>query len=108
LLKRLKMLCPSGPVLASFWMMGNDSQRWRSRAWNLGWRTGRFLTRQNQYGLDEASSDEISLRSGYGHYFTLPELSQLVATAGYCITRSPQGAYAGVFPHMTLRPVESS
>ena len=108
LLRQLKKLCPSGPVLASFWMMGDDSQRYRSRAWRIGWRAGRLLTRQGQPEVDEASGDEFSMRSGYGHFFTLPELTELASWAGYQITRSPKGAYAGVFPHMTLRPLGSS
>lgn len=104
-LRRLKLLCPRGPVLASFWMERGGGENRRGGAWKLGWRAGTRLTRK--HGARETSDgDEFRSSAGFGHHFTRGEFVDLVAAAGYEMARGPGSPYAGAFPHATLRPTQ--
>ncbi len=103
-LRRLKPLCPRGPVLASFWMARGRSGDRRGGAWKLGWRAGTRLAREHG-AVETSDGDEFRSSAGFGHYFTRSELVDLVTAAGYEMARSPGDADAGAFPHATLRPL---
>jgi SAM-dependent methyltransferase len=105
LLKKCRTLCPNGPLLLSFWMRGDDSQRKRGRLWDVGYGIGSKLAIPSQPSIPLSGGDEISSQSGFGHYFTRQELHALSESSGYRISTKPQGAYAGTFPHSTFVPI---
>ncbi len=102
-LEKCLYLAPGAPVLFSFWMRGDDTQRVRTRAWEAGWKIGKFLTRKRMV-FDDDPGDDISGRAGYGHFFSRREIENIAKKAGYEIKRQPPGPYSGVFPHATLMP----
>ena len=102
LLRRMHVLCPRGPVLASVWMRADEPPRVRSRAFQVGFRLGR-LGRATEAPAVEPG-DWVLGTTGYAHYFTAAEFAALADSAGYRVTRPPDPAQPDRSPHATLRP----
>ncbi|MBN2495837.1 MAG: class I SAM-dependent methyltransferase [Deltaproteobacteria bacterium] len=107
LLIALRALCPRGPILASVWMRGDDTEIHRSRAFRLGWEIGRRLHPGAPARTRPHPGDHVISRAGFGHYFTRAEIHALAEATGHRLTREPPGPYSGVFPHFTLMPAEA-
>ncbi len=106
-LKKCLHLAPGAPVLLSFWMRGDDTERARTRAWKAGWRLGQLFVGQKNPRAEDPG-DDISGRAGYGHFFSRREIERIAKEAGYKIARQAPGPYSGVFPHTTLIPESGS
>lgn len=101
LLKKLRQLCPSGPVLASFWMDQEGANRDRRRAWKWGYGIGRAVARQRSPQPDPR--DFFSPGHGLSHVFTEQEFEELASSAGYRVFLRPRPEWD--YPHATLRPL---
>jgi SAM-dependent methyltransferase len=80
LLLALDILCPEGPILASFFCEETAPARHAGRAIALGRRIGRGIARLR--GLPPAGSDRLSYRahSGFAYTFTESEIEDLAQT----------------------------
>jgi hypothetical protein len=101
LLKKLRKLCPSGPVLVSFFMDPDHATRDRRRAWKLGYQVGRTVARKNVSSLDPG--DFFAPGQGLSHVFTEQEFEELATSAGYRVLLRPRQEWD--YPHATLRPL---
>lgn len=105
LLQKLKQLCPQGPVLISFWMRENSEATGRKKAFKLGYRIGHHFNKRGEKMTDLPSEgDDITLHAGYGHFFSMPEIKQLVEASHYHFVENPKVSYLKHFPHITIRP----
>jgi len=104
LLTRLRDLCPSGPVLASFWLKGERSARGADRARAWGTRLGAALRSGSAPTEPIDDADQVMAHAGFGHAFTRAELETLATTAGYAVTHFEANTTGASFPHATLQP----
>jgi len=103
LLQRLMKLCPSGPLLLSFWLRHERAPETQARAFRLGWRLGSFLAGR-PHEEEPIAGDRIMARCGYGHSFTIAEVAALAAGANYELHRTPGPHQA--YAHATLMPLQ--
>lgn len=101
LLVTLKKLCPSGPVLASFFIDQPEHPEQRRRAWQWGFRLGHMLDSTRSRTANP--HDRLGPTLGFSHSFTRDELRELARSAGYRISRWPRKQQN--YPHATFRPV---
>jgi SAM-dependent methyltransferase len=83
ILRAMSLLCPQGPILASFFCEDDDAgPPPTGRAMRLGRRIGRFIARARR--LSGAPSDRLSYRahSGFAYTFTPREIEQLARGIG--------------------------
>jgi SAM-dependent methyltransferase len=105
LLRAVDRLCPTGPILASFWSDEDQpAPVAATRAEQLGQRLGRALARVRR--LPAASSSEVAresfvLDAGFLHRFSRTELDRLAAAAGRTVAWEPDDGGAA---HVTLLP----
>ncbi len=99
--KKLRLLCPRGPLLASFCLAQGRTQPGLSRARNAGLRVARLLGGSG----DDPSMDGISGSHGYAHWFTDEELQELAAESGYRL-KNQVLATAFPYPHATFLPAQ--
>jgi len=105
LLRRLKRLCPSGPVLLSFWLRSeHDQARTPGRAGLLGAKFGRFIAGQSSSVRSPLKGDNVLPHCGYAHSFLMAEIEWLAGEAGYVVHIPSDSAEAAEYPHVTLRP----
>lgn len=102
LLVALRRLCPTGPVLASFWMRDDEEPVPQGRAARLGRGIGALLSGRGRGGPGPAPGDMVLPHCGFGHAFTRGELEALAAEAGYAIARLETGE--AEYPRATLVP----
>jgi hypothetical protein len=102
LFRVLQTLCPTGPLLFSFWMGSQDTQPVRPKTWQLGFRLAQRLTGK-QLDPRDCALDDVLSRCGFGHSFTLPEIHLLAEETHYQIKRLPTGA-SDTYPHATFVP----
>ncbi len=104
LLQLARHLCPTGPVLLSFFMADSMTIEKSSRAARLGARFGTLVSkshpRQPEYGWNIVRS-----HFGFAHFFTHDEIVALADGAGYNadIRMTEPDASSG-YPHATLLP----
>jgi hypothetical protein len=103
-LARMRELCPSGPVLISFWATDDRDAPTQGNARSWGARLGSLLSRglARPAALDDA--DYVLAHSGFGHRFSRPEIESLAQKAGYTVSRYEPSASTECFPHATLQP----
>ncbi len=100
-LRSLRQLAPTGPILASFWMLGGRGGLEAARTWQWGARLARFLG--GRQDLAERAGDLVTGRSGYAHWFTQDEIEGLARSTGQRLLRRPAPDTA-TFPHATFLP----
>lgn len=100
LLSFLREICPSGPVLLSFWMADSQEDVIRSgQADRLGRRLGAVIAGAGDKWQAERRWDKVSCLGGFGHYFTEEEIRQISQDAGYKVAYL---STSGGKPHATL------
>ena len=101
LLKRCRALCPRGPLLASFWLVGtvDDLPEGRARAWGI--KLGRALAGRSARSADRG--DCITAHMGYCHSFTRKELEEVAGQADYRLARLVAET-VDIYPHATFQP----
>lgn len=102
LLEKLRTLCPSGPLLGSFWTRADDAPPRTGRSIRLGRRLGALLAGSRPPCTEP--DDVIRGHCGFAHLFTPTELHALARSAGYEVRRLEAGR--GIYGHMTLWPAE--
>jgi hypothetical protein len=102
LLRRLRRLCPHGPLLASFWLKEGAAQPTRPKTRKMGERLAAMLGGNAQH----AEMDVVSGRTGYAHWFTEAELLELARDSGYFLKTGTATIDSTTYPHVTLWPVQ--
>lgn len=101
LLSRLAKLCPSGPILLSFWLSseGRGQNHPRGRVWSGAGR----LTSKLRPDFVPPEPGDLFTHRGFVHLFSEGELEELAEAAS--LTLDPRGARGsvGTCPHATLR-----
>src|SRR4030095_15240282 len=81
LLRALDLICPKGPILASFWCTNGYSPRKpaRRRTERLGQALGAALAKLRGGRAEAADREHFLSHSGFGHVFAPAEIEQLGA-----------------------------
>jgi hypothetical protein len=84
LIRALDLICPKGPILASFWCTNGYSPRkpTRRRTERLGRALGVAMAKLRGVRPETASQEHFMAHSGFGHVFAPEEIEQLGATIG--------------------------
>ena len=82
LLRALDLICPKGPILASFWCTNGYSPRKprRHQTERLGRALGVALAKLRGVRAETASQEHFMSHSGFGHVFAPEEIEQLGTT----------------------------
>jgi hypothetical protein len=82
LIRAIDLLCPKGPILASFWCTNGFSPRkpTRRRTERLGQALGVALAKLRGVRSEASSQEYFLAHSGFGHVFAPEEIEQLGAT----------------------------
>lgn len=100
-LRALRLLCPQGPLLMSFWLRHEAGQTSRSRPFRAGWTLGSLLRGGVPHG-PPPPGDEMHAHAGFGHRFTCREIRDLAHGAGYRLRLAPSREQP--YAHATLVP----
>jgi len=103
--RRIRELSPTGPALASFFLLPTELEPANGRMERWGRQTGRWLRKvgNRQENLVN-SGDLILFHAGFGHWFTPIEIESLAEQTGNDLIPAEGWPHPHEYPHCTFVP----